>query len=207
MKRTQVFVLGALALLPALPLFAQSSSNPFEGMTRFTGTVQAFAGHTLTVSTENGGTTPLELPESLTITKSVPVTIGDLGAGKFVGCTAVEGSDGRLRATECHIFPESMRGRGEGHNPMGPPKTTMTNGSIATMTNGNVEGAKGDGGGALLHVSYQGGAQDILVTDKTQITQVAIGNTSLLKPGVRVNGAARKESDGTARVQFLNIAP
>jgi hypothetical protein len=207
MKRTQVLVLSALALLPALPLLAQSSSNPFEGMTRFTGTVQAFAAHTLTVTTENGGTTTLELPESLAITKSVPATIGDLGAGKFVGCTAVQGGDGRLRATECHIFPESMRGRGEGHNPMGPPKTTMTNGNIATMTNGNVDGAKGDGTGAVLHVSYKGGAQDILVTDKTQITQVAVGNASLLKPGVRVNGAARKEPGGAARVQFLNIVP
>jgi hypothetical protein len=205
--RTRTLLLGTMALLPALPLFAQSASNPFEAMTRFTGTVRSFAGHTLSVSAEGGSATTLELPESLTITKSERATIGDLAAGKFVGCTAVEGSDGKLRATECHIFPESMRGRGEGHNPMGPPKTTMTNGDITTMTNGNVEGANHGSAGTVLHVSYAGGAQDIAVTAKTQLTQVGIGNASLLKPGVRVNGAARKAPDGTLSVQFLNIVP
>ena len=207
MLRTKFLVLGTAALLPALSLFAQTESNPLAGTTRFAGTVQTLTGHTLSVQLENGGTTTLDLPASLTITKSVPVTMHELAAGKFVGCTAVEGSDGKLRATECHIFPESMRGRGEGHNPMGPPKTTMTNGNIATMTNGNVEGANHGAAGVTLHVSYQGGAQDILVTDKTQITQVGVGDTSLLKPGVHVNGAARKGADGTARVQFLNVVP
>ncbi len=205
--RTKILLLGMAAVLPALPLFAQSASNPFEGMTRFSGSVQSLAGQTLSVRLEDGGTTTLELPESLAITKSMPAAIADLAANKFVGCTAVEGGDGKLRATECHIFPESMRGRGEGHNPMGPPQTTMTNGNITTMTNGNVSGANQRGAGAVLHIAYQGGAQDIAVTPKTQITQVVTGDASLLKPGVRVNGAARKEPGGAERVQFLNIVP
>lgn len=207
MLRAKIVLLGTVAVLPALSLLAQTQSNPLEGTTRFAGAVRALTGRTLSVQLENGGTTTLELPETLTITRSVPVTMHELGAGKFVGCTAVEGSDGKLRATECHIFPESMRGRGEGHNPMGPPKTTMTNGNIATMTNGNVEDANHGATGVTLHVSYDGGAQDILVTGETQITQVGVGDTSLLEPGVHVNGAARKGPDGTARVQFLNVVP
>jgi hypothetical protein len=207
MMRTRSLLLGTLAFLPALPLLAQAPSNPFAGLTRFTGTVKAVAGDQLSVDIDNGGTATFELPDSLAVTKSVPATIGDLATGKFVGCTAVaDGTDGKLRATECHIFPESMRGRGEGHNPMGPPNTTMTNGNITT-TSGNVEAADNGKAGVVLHVAYQGGAQDIAVSPETQITQVMAGNASLLEPGVHVNGAARESPDGTARVQFLNIVP
>jgi hypothetical protein len=206
MMRTRILLLGTLAFLPALPLLAQAPSNPFAGMTRFTGTVKAVAGDKLSVDIDNGGTATFVLPDSLAITKSAPATIGDLAAGKFVGCTAVTGGDGKLRATECHVFPESMRGRGEGHNPMGPPNTTMTNGNITT-TSGNVQAAANGKAGVVLHVAYEGGAQDIAVSPETQITQVMAGNASLLEPGVRVNGAAREAADGTARVQFLNIVP
>ena len=166
--RPRFLALGAAAMLPAWALLAQSSSNPLAGMLRFAGTVQTLSGHELSVRLDDGGTTALELPESVTITKSSAATLGDLAKGKFVGCTAVDGDDHKLRATECHIFPDSMRGRGEGHNPMGPPKTTMTNGDITTMTNGNVAGANRSGAGAVLHVAYPGGAQDISVNDKTR---------------------------------------
>lgn len=185
-------ILGAIAALLASPLFAQSAANPFQGMTRFAGTVEKLDGRRLTVETQNGMTTTFELPESLQITESKRASMGDLASGKFVGCTAVTGSDGKLSASECHIFPESMRGRGEGHNPMGPPNTTMTNGNIATMTNGNVQSAQGGSGVVVLHVTYKGGAQDIEVSKDTQITQVAVGDTSLLTPGTKVNGAARE---------------
>jgi hypothetical protein len=205
MSKKTIF-LGAIAGLLASPLFAQSAANPFEGMTRFAGTVEKLDGRRLTVETQGGMTNTFELPDTLQITESKRATADDLASGKFVGCTAVTGRDGKLRASECHIFPESMRGRGEGHNPMGPPNTTMTNGNIATMTNGNVESAQGGSGGAVLHVTYQGGAQDIEVSKDTQITQVAVRDTSLLKPGTKVNGAAR-EADGKAAVLFLNVTP
>jgi hypothetical protein len=204
--RTKILLMGATASLLALPLYAQPPSNPFQGMTRFAGTVKALDGHALSVENESGATTTLDLPDSLVVTKSMRAAMSDLGAGKFVGCTAVAGGDGKLRATECHIFPESMRGRGEGHNPMGPPNTTMTNGNITTMTNGAVETAQGSSAGVVLHVAYQGGAQDIEVTPETQITQIMTADVSLLKPGVRVNGAAR-QADGSLQVQILNISP
>ncbi len=197
--------------LEALPRAAASAAvsarNPLEGTTRFSGAVRSLAGRRLSVAVQNGGTATFELPDSLRITRSRSGTMSDLAAGKFVGCTAVEGDDGSLRATECHIFPESMRGAGEGHNPMGPPKTTMTNGNIATETRGSVKGAAAGAAGLVLHVAYEGGAQDIAVSARTQITQVVVGDTSLLKPGVRVNGAAREAPDGRAVVQFLNVVP
>jgi hypothetical protein len=104
----------------------------------------------LTVKTQSGEELSLTLPADITVVRSRPATIADIKAGQFIGCTAVEGPDGKLRAREINILPESMRGVGEGHYPWGgAPKTTMTNGTIehvAGITDGNV-----------IKVSYKGG--------------------------------------------------
>jgi hypothetical protein len=46
-------------------------------------------------------------------------TIGifDIKQGSFVGVTAMPRADGSDSAPEVHIFPEAMRGTGEGHYP------------------------------------------------------------------------------------------
>jgi hypothetical protein len=132
-------------------------------------------------------------------------TVADLAAGKFVGCTAVKRADSLLHATECHIFPESMRGMGEGHNPMGPPNTTMTNGNVSAITNGQVMSNSG-GASAVINVTYQGGQQRIQVGPDADITKIDAGTPAMLKPGVKVTGAARPGSDGTAQVVFLSLS-
>ncbi len=204
--RTSLLLLGTCAALLAAPSFAQTrSANPMRGLTPFSGTVDTVDGKDFKITGPGGTTATYRLADSARIMTSRSGTIADLASGKFVGCTAVE-THGRLRATECHIFPESMRGVGEGHTSMGRPNTTMTNGNI-TMTNGNVQAATGGGGGVTLRVSYKGGAQSIEVSPRTSITLIGSGDASLLKSGVRVAGAARMASDGTELVQFLNVGP
>ncbi|MGH8260417.1 MAG: hypothetical protein ACREUG_12095 [Steroidobacteraceae bacterium] len=200
----------ALAALPGLAQAATGAAaahNPFRGMTPFAGTVERVDGHEFLIKGRGGTTATYELGRSVRIMTSRPGTAADLASGRFVGCTAVKGRDGKLYATECHLFPESMRGVGEGHNPMGPPNTTMTNGDITTETHGKVETASGSADGTLLHVTYKGGAQNIEVTPQTHITVIGQGARSLVKPGAKVMGAARKAADGTEIVQMLNIAP
>ncbi len=202
--RTKLLLLGACAALVALPSFAQTrSANPMSGLTPFSGTVDTVDGKDFKITGAGGTTATYRLGSSSRIIISRPGTIAELASGKFVGCTAVE-THGKLHATECHIFPESMRGVGEGHSPMGRPNTTMTNGNI-TMTNGNVQTATGGGAGVTLRVSYKGGAQSIEVSPRTSITVIEAGDASLVKPGVKVSGAARTEADGTALVQFLTL--
>jgi len=208
---------GACALVLALPCVAQgpansastksSASNAMAGLARFTGTVERVDGKEFLLEGPGGTTATYELGKAVRITTASPGRLADLGSGKFVGCTAVKGHDGKLYATECHIFPESMRGTGEGHNPMGPPDTTMTNGNITTMTNGQVQTASGTAAGAVLKVSYPGGAQNIEVSPQTHVTVIMTGDASLLKPGARVMGAFRKLADGTQQVEMLNVAP
>jgi len=187
---------------------AQSApANPLAGMVRFGGTVTSASGNDFVVHSPDGGDMQLTMPERPNIMVSGKGTVADLAAGKFVGCTAVKRADNLLHATECHIFPESMRGMGEGHNPMGPPNTTMTNGSVATIANGQVASASGAGAGATINVTYKGGQQTILVGPDAQITQIAAGTPAMVKPGVKVMGAAKPAAAGPAQVAFLSLTP
>jgi hypothetical protein len=190
-----------------LALAQSAPANPFADMVRFGGTVASASGNNFVVHSQDGSDLKLTLPDKPNIMVSNKGTVADLAAGKFVGCTAVKRSDNLLHATECHIFPESMRGMGEGHNPMGPPNTTMTNGNVATIANGQVASASGTGAGTTLHVTYKGGQQTIQVGPDTQITKIAAGTPAMVKPGVKVMGAAKPAADGTAQVGFLSLTP
>jgi hypothetical protein len=127
-------------VITAMPAFAQDQAPAM--MLRTGATVEKFDGIKLTVKTNAGETLSLMLPTGVSVVRSRPATVADIKAGQFIGCTAVEGPDGKLRAREIHILPESMRGAGEGHYPWGDtPKTTMINGNIeqvAGITDGKV---------------------------------------------------------------------
>lgn len=184
---------------------SSASPNPFAGMVRFSGTVNSAAGNSFVVHADTGGDVKLTFPDKPNIMVSAKGTVADLGAGKFVGCTAVKRADDLLHATECHIFPESMRGMGEGHNPMGPPNTTMTNGNVAAMTNGQVAANSG-GASAVITVTYKGGQQSIHVGTDTDITRIDAGTPAMVKPGVKVMGGAKPAADGSAEVVFLSLS-
>ncbi|HEY6453762.1 MAG TPA: hypothetical protein VIY90_00620 [Steroidobacteraceae bacterium] len=195
------------------PVLAQARAssapaNPFAGLIRFGGTVASSTGDSFVVHSQQGGDVKLTFADKPNIMVSGKGTVADLAPGKFVGCTAVKRADNLLHATECHIFPESMRGMGEGHNPMGPPNTTMTNGNVATMTNGKVTANSGSAS-AIIKVTYKGGQQSIHVGADAEITQINAGTPAMVKPGVKVMGAARPAADGAgpAQVVFLSITP
>ncbi len=191
---------SALAQTPP----ASAPPNAFAGLVRFGGTVASASGNSFVVHSQQGDM-KLTLPDKPNIMVSDKGTVADLGAGKFVGCTAVKRADNLLHATECHIFPESMRGMGEGHNPMGPPNTTMTNGNVATMT-GEVA-SKSAGASAAINVTYKGGQQTIQVGADADITKIGAGTPAMLKPGAKVTGAGKPNADGSAQVVFLSLTP
>jgi len=209
--RTTMTAFGLLLAAGVGPVLAQTPAssapaNPFAGMVRIGGTVASAMGNSFVVHSQQGGDMKLTLPDKPNIMVSGKGTVADLGAGKFVGCTAVKRADNLLHATECHIFPESMRGMGEGHNPMGPPNTTMTNGNVTTFSNGEVTATSG-GAIATINVSYKGGQQSILVGPDADITKIGAGTAAMLKPGVKVTGAAKPAADGSAEVMFLSLMP
>lgn len=201
-----LLTVGGIGLSLAQAPASSAPPNPFAGMVRFGGTIASASGNTFVVHSQQGPDMKLTLPDKLNIMVSAKGTVADLGAGKFVGCTAVKRADNLLHATECHIFPESMRGMGEGHNPMGPPNTTMTNGNVATIANGQVASTSG-GASATIHVTYKGGQQTIQVGPEADITRIDAGTPAMVKPGAKVNGAAKPAADGSTQVVFLSLTP
>jgi hypothetical protein len=204
----------ALSAAIALPVLAQSQAPnaaaspapaPPPAQTRIRAIVVSFTAPTLTVKTDAGDTVTLTVPAELRIMANATATLADIKPGDFVGSAADKGPDGKLHAEEVHIFPEAMRGTGEGHRPMGPdPNRTMTNGTVSaappdpearTMTNGTVSAASGDSSRTIT-IQYDGGVQEIEVGPDVPIITLVVGDTSLLKPGAEVSIVAVQKDGG-----------
>jgi hypothetical protein len=109
---------SVLFALFALPVFAQ---NPGQGQpARILGTIDSFNGQNLSVKSQDGQLVSITVPPDLKVMANAKTSLADIKPGDFVGSAADKGPDGKLHAEEVHIFPEAMRGTGEGHRPMGP---------------------------------------------------------------------------------------
>jgi hypothetical protein len=172
--------LTSLAPLLVLSLTSGALAQPpaTDTQMRIRGTVQAFQGQVLRVLTETDGAIEFAVPATIGINGVARRSAADIAAGGFIGTTAAKGADGRWHATEVHIFPEEMRGAGEGHYPWDFPETTMTN---ATVT-----GAASAGNGRELRLTHADGEVDVVVGPQTAIVALVPGDTSLLVPGATV---------------------
>ena len=163
---------------------------------RVRGTVQQLEGQALTVLTEADGAVVVTLAPNVGINGLASRSLADISDNTFIGTTAVRGADGRWKATEVHIFPEAMRGAGEGHYPWDLPESTMTNGAVT--------GTATAADSRTLKVKYATGEADIDVSPETPIVELVPGDASLLVPGatVFVLGAP----DGTTINAFAILA-
>jgi len=190
---------SAMIALLAFPFVTKMSAQN-QG-TRIRGTVDSFDGKTLVVKTPDGQSTSVTVPDALQIRANEKATLSDIKPGDFVASAADKGPDGKVHAEELRIFPEAMRGAGEGHRPMGPnPDRTMTNGTVAvsdpesrTMTNGTVSATGGD---RSITVKYKEGETVIVIDPTTPITRIVIADKSLLKPGATVAIVANQKDTG-----------
>ena len=169
-----------------------------EQPARIRGTVQSLQGQSLTIATAAGGPVSLALTETTGINGVEAKTVADIGPNTFIGATAVKDPAGRWQATEIHIFPESMRGAGEGHYAWDLPESTMTNGAVTGST---VSGA-----GSTLRVEYAGGQVDVDVTPRTAIVALTAGDRSLLVPGATVFALAVPSPSGGAATAVAVVA-
>jgi hypothetical protein len=177
--------LGLSFLSPSLLAQPPDTGTPM----RVRGTIQAFDGQTMTVSTVNDGAVAFAIPPNIGINGVVRRSSADIVDGRFIGTTAAVGADGRWRATEVHMFPEEMRGAGEGHYPWDFPETTMTNGTVT----GTVTG----GGSRALAVTHAGGEVEVVVDAATDIVELVAGDASLFVPGATVFVLGTLQADGT----------
>ena len=103
-----------------------------------------------------------------------------------------------LKAQEVLIFPEAMRGVGEGHRAW-----DLTPDS--TMTNATVEATVSDVAGRVLTLTYKDGRQELLVPPGTPVVTLAPGDASLLKPGNHVFLSATRQPDGSLTASRITV--
>src|ERR1700723_60070 len=145
---------AAFAAVAALAVTAALAQAP--DVVRVRGTIESVDGKTLNVKSRDGAELKVQIPDNAVILAVVKGSIADIKQGSFVGITAMPQPDGTQKAVEIHIFPEAMRGTGEGHRPWDlMPNSTMTNANIKT------EVAVSDG--QKLVLKYKDGEKTFIV--------------------------------------------
>jgi len=168
----------------ALPVSAQET-------VRIRGTIERVEGPIFVVKNRDDAEVKLTVTDNPLFVAIAPATMADIKQGMFVGSAGMMQPDGTQKAIEVHIFPESMRGTGEGHYDWDLKPQTK-------MTNGNVEQTVAGVDGPMLSVKYKDGEKKLLVTPETVVVTYVPGNKDDLQPGTRIFvGAAKKQPDGT----------
>jgi hypothetical protein len=181
MQTRRELMVGAacLAAWPALSLAQQPAT------VRLRGTIEAVSDTALTLRQRNGDRIELAMAPGLVVTEVYPVTLADVRAGTFVGVGAMPQADGTQRAIAVTLFPEAMRGTGEGHRPFDfMPQSTMTNATVAEAV------ASPDG--QRLRVRYKEGEQTIVVPPGTPVVSLRPGERALLVAGAAVSVTAQE---------------
>src|ERR1700716_1151580 len=158
---------------------------------RIRGTVERIDGPVYVVKNRDGAELKLTLTDNPLFVVIVPSKMSDIKQGMFVGSAGMMRDDGVQKAIEVHIFPESMRGTGEGHYDWDLlPKSKMTNANVEQMVTSS--------DGQILSVKYKDGEKKLLVTPETIVVTYVPGSKDDLKPGTKIFvGAAKKQPDGT----------
>jgi hypothetical protein len=122
-------------LIALLILPAGAQQAPQGTPTRIRGTVEKLDGRALTVKSREGETVTIALADNVAVAYLVKRNVGDIKPGDYIASTGIKGTDGKLHAIEVRIFPESLRGVGEGQYPWDlKPDSGMTNATVGTMT-------------------------------------------------------------------------
>ncbi len=184
----------ALALVLAGSTLAQA-----QAPARVRGTIEKVDGQTLSIKSREGDTLTVKLAANAPVSAVVPAKLSDIKAGTFVGIAAMSDGKGGWRALEVLVFPEAMRGTGEGDRPWDLlPESTMTNATVSETV------VKADG--HTLTLKFKEGEKTFTVSADTPIVAFAPGEKSELKPGAKVFiAAATKQADGSLEAARIAV--
>ena len=188
-------VLGMIALLSAPTASVLAQDAPL----RVRGTIDRVEGDTYIVKARGGAELKVTLAEKAMVVALIKASLADIKQGSYVGVSGMPQADGSQKALEVHIFPEAMRGVGDGHRGWDLQPTS-------TMTNGNVEQATASSDGQVLMLKYKDGEKKIVVSSDTPIVVYVPGERSELKPGASIFiAAAVKQPDGSLQAPRVNV--
>jgi hypothetical protein len=187
--------------LAGFALLALSSSFALAQQTspsRVRGTVEGVDGDVLSVKSRAGEDVKLHMTADMKVVGIVKISLSEIKVGSFVGTTTVPGPDGSQNAVEVHVFPEDMRGTGEGSRPYDlRPNSTMTNATVAETVAGN--------DGHTLMVKYKDGEKKVVVAPDTPVVTYVPGDKSDLKAGAKIIAFMKKLPDGSYETNRVSV--
>lgn len=146
---------------------------------RLRGTIEELSDTKMVLRERGGQRVELALAPNYSVTEVYPVTLADVKPGSFVGVGGMPQPDGSQRAIAVVLFPENMRGTGEGHYPFDfLPQSTMTNATVADV-------AKSPSG-ERLELKYKDGQKTIVVPPEAPIVSLRPGDRGMLAVGNRI---------------------
>ena len=196
-------IIGATCAVLLAPATAFAQDKPL----RVRGTIEQIDGAMMSVKSREGDTLKIKLADEGKVVALVKASLADIKPNSFVGSTAMPQPDGTWKAVEVHIFPEEMRGTGEGDRPYDyNPQSTMTNGTVNSMGKSTTTGTVMSEEGTTLTLNYKEGSKKIDVTPQTVIVSYMPGNREELKPGASIYiPAATRQADGTLMTARVNV--
>ena len=182
---TRPLIAVAMVAVSTFAAYAQRAPVP----TRVRGTIESVNGDTMQVKSRTGEDVKLRIAPDVSVSGITKISLADIKVGSFVGATTVPGPDGGNNAVEVHVFPESMRGTGEGSRPWDlKPNSSMTNATVSESVVGN--------DGHTLLVKYKDGEKKVFVPDNTPVVTFVPGDKGELKPGAQVVAFMKQLPDG-----------
>ena len=181
---TRLLPLALAACLAATAAIAQTAPP-----TRIRGTIAAVEGQTLSVATREGPKVDVTLNDPLTVATVKNFALSDIKSNSYVGIATRTLPGGQLQAIEVLVFPEAMRGAGEGYYPWDLEQGSM-------MTNGTVTGTVETASGQELSLKFKDSSNKIVVPPGVPIVTFAPAERADLKPGAKVFFSATKNAEG-----------
>ena len=191
---TRPLAIVVMVVASSLAAIAQQSPAP----SRVRGTIEAVDGQMLTVRSRAGEEVKLHMTDDIRVVGIAKIALSDIKVGSFIGTTTVPGPDGGANAIEVHVFPENMRGTGEGSRPFDlRPNSTMTNATVAESVGGN--------DGHTLLVKYKDGEKKVVITPDTAVVTYVPAEKSELKAGAKIIAFFKKMPDGSLEANRISV--
>jgi hypothetical protein len=187
-----------------------------QSVPRIKASVVAFDGATLTILPEGeSDTMNVGIRPATQIMKEEQKSLADIPPGSFIGATLNKTGLGAFNAQEVHVFPEALRGSGEGLYPATPGSSRyILNGALSASTPTTISvrfrGASGEGANCAGRApsnpasGCQGNAT-IAVAAGTPVLALAAADKSLLKPGTVLALSIMAGPDGRPVTPGLTI--
>jgi hypothetical protein len=214
-RRSMVLLIGALVAgacsresgtVQSDTTSAQATPPATDSVANIRGTIASVAATEVVITTDTGKVT-IRLTQPFQVYDREPGKLADVKDNSFIGVTTVKQPDGTEQATEIHIFPEELRGLGEGSRMMAPNaggSGRMTNGAVtgSRMTNGTASPSRMSNGnvtnatGSTFVVQYAGGSQSVKVPANTPVTEIK-ATSKALAAGNQAVIIAKRGVDGS----------